>query len=175
MDHDDDLGDHTPTVEELAAGQAKLAETIQVLAATVRRIAEGLAPSGGGLRLTADGIDPSRDPADDPALIEWVCWRVERYELGDILPACWPQHGPIVEELHALNLGWLDAIGDGQSGIAATQWHDYLHRALERIDGPRWRTCLDGNHRPAEQPQWLIDWLTTRAGLEPVRRPIRSQ
>src|SRR5688572_17783431 len=93
-----------------------------------------------------------QDPDNDPKLTKWVTWLIERYELGDVLPACWAQHGAIVEELDALRIGWIDLVDQGSGDLGPAQWHDYLHRALDRIDGPRWRTYLDGNHRSTEGP-----------------------
>ena len=86
-------------------------------------------------------------------LVEWVGWLTARYELGAVLPACWPLHGALVEELAALHTGWVAVTcGEDQAGLA--QWHDLFSRALNRFEAC-WRTCIDSTHRPHTPASWL--------------------
>ena len=121
-------------------------------AATVARLA-GATPGASEQPDTRDST--RRDAAvAGQELVTWVQWLVTRYELNNI-PECWTKHGALVEELDALRIGWLDTIGKGQRGLAATQWHDYFSRALERFDR-RWRAlnCEDA-HRDTTLPGWV--------------------
>ena len=68
-------------------------------------------------------------PADRAAawrdLVAWVAWLHDRYELAtdSRLPACWPEHPGLVEELWALRR-WRMEIYSGQgSGQTARYWH----------------------------------------------------
>lgn len=149
------LADRLNAIE---AEQAKLTETILSLVATVRRFAPET-PGLSALRPLAEahaGEVPGGGPGDSQELVAWVRWLTDRYELGATLPACWPRHGELVEELAALWVGWRDTIGAGQGGTAALQWHDYLGRALDRIER-RWRVCTDGTHRTREPADWLAE------------------
>ena len=144
------------TLQAVAARQDQLASTVRMLAQTVRRLASSRAEGGG------DKTAPSYTGAD---LVDWVTWFTERYELGTLIPNCWPCHGALVEELAALYVGWLDATTT--TGMAHTMWHDYLGRALDRIDG-RWRTCTDGRHRQPEPADWLASGPRGADDLDPL-------
>lgn len=153
MDDADAPGD-TPTTEQLAAQVALMAGILGPLSTTVNRLVNA-------------GSQPARKQAapefsgDD--LVEWVSWLADRYELRSIIPACWPQHGALIEELAAVYVGWLDSLP--QAGTAAMQWHEHLARTLERIDS-RWRTCTDGNHRARVPTDWLENGPTGANDLD---------
>lgn len=143
-----DLADR---LEEVQAAVGKLTANHRSLAATVRRrLVTGQSPDSGAVeQLDAEALPEGEE------LVAWVRWLTERYQqVGAILPACWPKHGQLVEELDALRVGWRDTIGAGEGGMAAMQWHDLFGRALERIEY-RWRVCSDGTHREGVPADWL--------------------
>jgi hypothetical protein len=67
------------------------------------------------------------------ALVGWVTWLHDRYELSteERLPHCWAEHSGLVEELSALK-AWHDEIyGSAQpSGQAARYWHAELRQTI---------------------------------------------
>lgn len=142
----------------IEAEQAKLTETVLSLVATVGRFASEApgVPAPRALAEPRTGEVPGGGPGDSREFVAWVRWLTDRYELGATLPACWPRHGEVVEELAALWVGWRDTIGADQGGTAALQWHDYLGRVLDRIER-RWRVCTDGTHRGREPADWLAE------------------
>jgi hypothetical protein len=80
--------------------QAQLAETLRALTATVKRLAETVSARS---TTTSTTGRPAAQPVSAGELVAWVSWLVERCELD--IPACWPQHGAILEELDALRIG----------------------------------------------------------------------
>ncbi len=97
---------------------------------------------------------PENDGDDN--IGEWVDWLIERYELSEVVPACWAQHSPIREELSALraaHAGALDELQARPSDLLA--WHEGLQRGLTRIrewDRDKCRTRGhrgDSSHPPA--------------------------
>lgn len=82
-------------------------------------------------------------------LHRWVAWLTERYCLEETIPACWHQHGALVEELLALCAGWHAAYTDPHAtGIEPLAWHGQLDAALARVG--RWdrHGCVSGTHHP---------------------------
>jgi hypothetical protein len=135
------------------------------LAATVERLSVQVDQAGaGGLQ----AVGPAGRELGGSELAEWVAWLTERYELGIALPECWPLHGALVEELAALHTGWVAANRTGDRAAWA-QWHDLFARALDRFEG-RWRTCIDGTHRPSVAPAWLETGPGRRRGDRPAQR-----
>ena len=60
-------------------------------------------------------LDAKRAADTWKTLAEFVGWLVERYDLGDVIPACWWCHGAITEELTALWLSWIVAYADPEA------------------------------------------------------------
>ena len=82
-------------------------------------------------------------------LVPWVDWLRDRYTLTDRIPACWYEHGPLVEELSALRCFWIATFLDKDAPAgSAVAFHDALDRLLLRFR--RWDRsgCSDGRHRP---------------------------
>lgn len=134
--------DEALTLEDITRQQALIGAAVQKVSKTVNQIAYG------GAAAKKKPL-PEFTAAD---LVEWVNWLTARYELGPVIPECWPRHGALVEEFAALYVAWIDTLDQG--GTTGAVWHDQLGRTLERIDG-RWRTCIDGEHRPRQPAHWL--------------------
>lgn len=84
-------------------------------------------------------------------LASWVHeWLIPRYQLGARqIPACWWQHGNMVEELSALHTAWRVCFDAADGGFGPIGWHERFALALQR---PAFATkCIDG-HRP-ERPR----------------------
>jgi hypothetical protein len=70
----------------------------------------------------------------------WVGWLVDRYDLSQVIPPCWPNHGAMVEELSALRLAWQAAYESaGADPGQPLQWHVGLDLLLRRFER-RWAT-----------------------------------
>ncbi|QYG95854.1 hypothetical protein HC251_25230 (plasmid) [Iamia sp. SCSIO 61187] len=81
-------------------------------------------------------------------LTAWVAWLMDRYGLVDVPPACWADHGAVVEELSALRAAREAAYDPMAQPGDALAWHAQLPDALDRI-GQRWAPrCRGGDHRP---------------------------
>jgi hypothetical protein len=101
------------------------------------------------------------DEAAWDALVDWVDGLLVTYELVDGLPACWPAHGGVVEELAALRAAWVlaataagAAAGAGTGDDAMSSWHDRaLVPTMSRLGSSFYpiRDCRDG-HRPVAAP-----------------------
>ena len=79
----------------------------------------------------------------------WVAWLRSRYPLARRIPACWPQHPEVVEELTALWLAWQAAYTDPDAPLtAAADWHDrWLPGLLHRLEaGPFALDCATTHH-----------------------------
>ena len=87
-------------------------------------------------------LSPQERRREWRALVDWVEWLHDRYELGvsDRLPDCWPQHPGLIEELRALK-AWREQIytSPNPSGQAARAWHGDL-RALIAAAGSHYST-----------------------------------
>jgi len=89
------------------------------------------------------------------ALEDWTEWLVWHFELGEIVPACWPQHPAMAEELAALYEAW-DTIYNGpnnnQGAFDQLTWLSQLDASLQRIHG-RWdrSDCGSSGAHPAER------------------------
>jgi hypothetical protein len=92
----------TRSLDELRAAVADLADQHTALAQLVHAQPPGGRP--GALRWR----DLDRAAANHTWrwLIDWVGWLVDRYQLQEEVPACWPQHPPLVEELTGLCAAW---------------------------------------------------------------------
>jgi hypothetical protein len=89
--------------------------------------------------------------AEWAGLRAWVRWLHDRYELSadDRLPACWPAHPGLVEELYALKV-WRKEIytAPQPSGQAARYWHAELRQVLHAATSVYAAGCRTG-HRSA--------------------------
>ncbi|MEV6986488.1 hypothetical protein AB0M95_35240 [Sphaerisporangium sp. NPDC051017] len=78
-------------------------------------------------------MDSGERAANWTALLAWVTWLHDRYELGveERLPRCWAQHPGLIEELWALK-AWREEIYDAKqpSGQAARYWHAELRQTM---------------------------------------------
>jgi hypothetical protein len=80
-------------------------------------------------------------------LIDWTGWLVERYQLAEELPACWPLHAPLIEELAALAAAWHDAYDELAPADAPLLWHERLARCRIRLrDWDDYTRCRNGTH-----------------------------
>ncbi|MBO3146358.1 hypothetical protein GZ176_11760 [Dermatophilus congolensis] len=99
-------------------------------------------------------------------LVRWVDWLRSTYDVieGRAVPACWPAHPGLVEELAALREAWAHACkqraleGDGQ---ALAHWHErYLTPLFSRINTYRIKSCDDYQHTmPSPRPDTRTDLL----------------
>lgn len=92
--------------------------------------------------------DPDQRAQMDRELHAWVTWLVNRYRLALKIPACWHQHGQIVEELTALWYAWRAAWITPASGWDPTRWHHDLTAMLQRIAGTYPVPCSGSEHKP---------------------------
>jgi hypothetical protein len=114
-------------------------------------------------------------------LVAWVTWLHDRYELGRLggLPACWPEHPALIEELRALKT-WREQIyeSDEPAGQAARYWHTSLRDVLVTANAAYAANCAAG-HRPAAPPadaDTLSRWVSgDHSALIPTRLLARSQ
>lgn len=82
-------------------------------------------------------------------LADWVAWLTGRYRLDHrTIPACWPEHGELIEELAALRLAWEAAYGQLAHGDAPLLWHEHFNLARERLRDDVARSgCRAREHR----------------------------
>lgn len=82
-------------------------------------------------------------------LTEWVDWLVDRYRLDQrTIPACWPQHGELIEELAALHLAWQAAYAKLAVGDGPLRWHEHFALARVRLAESVARSgCRGSEHR----------------------------
>jgi hypothetical protein len=85
--------------------------------------------------------DPAQREQMDRELHAWVNWLLNRYRLALKIPACWHQHGQLVEELTALWYAWRAAWITPASGWDPTRWHHDLAAMLQRITSTYPATC----------------------------------
>lgn len=84
-------------------------------------------------------------------LAEFVDWLVARYELDDTLPECWYRHGPLVEELNALQFLWTAAYTNPHAkAIEPAQFHTVLGQVLVRLRGWNRYGCAAGTHHDSQ-------------------------
>ena len=96
-------------------------------------------------------------------LIDWVGWFVDRYQVAEEIPACWPQHPPLVEELTALAAAWHSCYDDNAHPDGPLLWHERLARSRDRLRGwDDYTRCRNGTHttRPHDLT-WPDSWHDT--------------
>jgi hypothetical protein len=110
-------------------------------------------------------------------LIDWTAWMVERYQLAEEIPACWPQHPPLIEELAALAAAWHDAYDESAPADAPLQWHERLARCRIRLrDWDDYTRCRNGTHTLRRlELAWPDTWRTAAeqaAAADLADRPL---
>lgn len=90
---------------------------------------------------TEDALDELQD---------WVAWIVDRYALDHrVIPACWDNHGALIEELSALRTAWIAAFCVTARPEAPLEWHQNFQFGRQRLSDWASRTgCRPGEHRP---------------------------
>lgn len=89
----------------------------------------------------------------------WVTWLRLTYALPPTeIPPLWHRHPPLVRELSALHLHWLNSYDPEQDASAPLAWHADLHTTRDRLR--EWvatiGTKLDRD-RPTQPTQWPGD------------------
>jgi hypothetical protein len=80
-------------------------------------------------------------------LTQWVDWLVATYRLATVIPACWPEHPTLVEELVGLRVAWVAAWSDGANSEAVVLFHERLAKTRTRLADGNWgRPRCDGRH-----------------------------
>ena len=88
----------------------------------------------------------------------FVTWLVHRYELAELVPVCWWQHGAFVEELTALWASWTAAYLDPEAPAdAPLMWHERFAACRLRIGEWDRLTCAQRGHRDAPPLEWQVD------------------
>ena len=133
----------TPGNPHRSRGRPRLRET------RLTRADARPARTGGDL---IDWAELPEDAAEHEAawiqLCDWVEWLTARYRLTreERLPACWPQHPELIEELTALRAWRLEAYGPEGSGQQAVYWHQALAALLDHI-AHLWAVGCRAGHR----------------------------
>jgi hypothetical protein len=106
----------------------------------------------------------------------WTAWLIGRYRLvlEDRLPACWPQHPELIEELWALRAWRIEAYGPEGTGQSAVYWHQALVTFLGHVSGWWAGGCRAGHTSPETDlaPEQTSAW----AGADPlagIPQPLR--
>lgn len=127
--------------------------------------------------------DPEQRAQMDTELHAWVAWLVNRYRLTLKIPACWHEHGQLVEELTALWYAWRTAWITPTTGWDPTRWHHDLANTLHRITNTYPITCTGTNHqaagdtcrtaatRPIQRAPW---WFASRFGDNSETRQVAT-
>lgn len=110
----------------------------------------------------------------------WTAWLIGRYRLvlEDRLPACWPQHPELIEELWALRTWRQEAYGPDGSGQSAVYWHQALVTFLGHVSSSWAAGCRAGHadldaEISAEQTRAWAD-ADPLAGISRALRPTAS-
>jgi hypothetical protein len=88
----------------------------------------------------------------------FVDWLVGRYDLGDLVPACWWCHGAVTEELTALWTSWIVAYLDPEAEPDAPLiWHERFAGCRSRISEWDRMGCAQRGHRAGAPAPWQRD------------------
>jgi hypothetical protein len=152
----DGLAELVTTVGDLAESHFALREQVQTLAEHLRPGPAGPAPADLRWRV----LDRPTASQVWIWLIDWVGWFVDRFSLTEELPACWPVHPPLVEELTALAAAWHLAYDPRATSDAPLRWLEALARARVRLrewdDATR---CRNGEHHKRRVDlTWPVAW-----------------
>jgi hypothetical protein len=110
----------------------------------------------------------------------WTSWLIGRYRLvlEDRLPACWPQHPELIEELWALRAWRSEAYGPEGTGQSAVYWHQALIGFLGHVSGWWAGGCRAGHTSPDTDlpPEQTSAWVDVDplAGIPLTLRPTAS-
>lgn len=113
-------------------------------------------------------------------LRDWTAWLIGRYRLvlEDRLPACWPQHPELIEELWALRAWRSEAYGSEGTGQSAVYWHQALVAFLGHVSGWWAGGCRAGHSSAATDltPEQTGAWAEADplAGVPQSMRPTAS-
>ena len=103
-------------------------------------------------------LDRKAAKASWKAVAEFVDWLVARFDLGDVIPACWWAHGAIVEELTALWAAWLAAYDHDESEAnGPIDWMEHLATCRTRLVEWDRMGCAQRGHRDGSPANWTID------------------
>ncbi len=100
------------------------------------------------------------------ALSRWVDWVVATYRMTTEIPACWPEHGVLIEELAALFVSFIGAWQDNASPDAPAAFNERLHRAKTRLGEGNWgipRCASQHDNTGRDNPQLFKQWATRHA------------
>lgn len=111
-------------------------------------------------------------------LRRFVDWFVQRYRIPDmVIPACWPRHPAVVEELTALMSARVASFSDGDQGLGPIGWHERAALVRQRIETLHYRGECQSGHIPAP-PRAATDvddwdsWLEEDAREVAERGPL---
>ena len=110
----------------------------------------------------------------------WTAWLIDRYRLvlEDRLPACWPQHPELIEELWALRAWRSEAYGPEGTGQSAVYWHQALITFLGHVSGWWAGGCRAGHTSPDTDltPEQTRAWAEADplGGIPHIMRPTAS-
>ena len=114
-------------------------------------------------------------------LRDWTAWLIGRYRLvlEDRLPACWPQHPELIEELWALRAWRTEAYGPEGTGQSAVYWHQSLVAFLGHVSIWWAGGCRAGHTNPNTDlsPEQTRGWAAADplAGIPPLLRSAPSE
>lgn len=155
-------------VAELGRGLARLTDTVDELHQQLVDLREQLAAAGPRGRRAPMSVpwplrwrDLDRDAAADVWgwLIDWTGWMVERYQLAEEIPSCWPLHPPLIEELTGLAAAWHDAYDNAAPADALLVWHERLARCRSRLREFDETRCRSGVHTERHlELAWPGEW-----------------
>ena len=147
---------------ELRATLADLAEQHFALREQVAAAPEGAGTAGSGAPAPLRWADLDRPTASALWLwlVAWVGWLADRFPVTADIPACWPTHPPLVEELTALAAAWHAAYDPRAHPEAPLRWMEAFARSRQRLrDWDEHTRCRTGAHTaPGADLAWPADW-----------------
>ena len=96
-----------------------------------------------------DTLTPDATQRELVQLGTWVTKLVARYDLDRrTIPACWREHGALIEELSALRTAWLSSYALTAPGNAPLAWHATFATCRTRMTEYTVRSgCTSSQHR----------------------------